>query len=165
MTLLSNPRLAIVWLMLPVILAAGAATIALLGLWPIGLISLVAALYIVWTLAKVVRRQMRTRIHVGDDGVRFDLYGEETLSYQWTEVKLAGLAIEEGKRGRRARKLFLYKEEGDRLMSVPDEFERFDELVSEVRSRAHAFRDLTIASGETLKGELRRLLLEGQAEA
>ncbi len=160
MTIASNPRLLVVWLALPLLLAAGAAVIPLMGLL-FGVIALVIAAFIAWTLAKMVRRQMRTRIEVDEDGARFVLYGEETLTFPWPAVRLAGLAVEQGKRGRRARRLFVYREEGDHLMTVPEEFERFDELAAEVRRLAPVFHELELAPGEPLKERLRALLLAG----
>ncbi len=74
-------------------------------------------------------------------------------------MTLVGLAVEQGKRGRRARQLFFYKEDGDRLMVVPAEFDRFADLVAETRRRAPAFRDIALAAGETLKERLRSLLV------
>jgi len=157
MTVRSNPRLLVVFLLLPVILAAGIAVIPLMGPF-YGVAATALALLLAWQLYKIVRRQLRTTITVDEDGARFNLYGEETMSFPWPAVRLAGLAVEPGKRGRRARRLFFYKEEGDRLMVVPDEFERFADLEALVRRLAASFHEVTLEAGEPLKDKLRPLV-------
>ena len=74
------------------------------------------------------------------------------------DLTLVGLAVDAGARGRRARQLFFYSEGVDRLMVVPEEFARFADFVAETRRRSPAFRDLELASGETLKERLRSLV-------
>lgn len=159
MTLRSNPRLAVFALALPALLAAGIAVFPLLG--PVyGIAATAIAAFVDWTMLKILRRQMKTTVTVDEEGARFDLYGEEKAGFAWNEIALVGLALERGRRGRRARQLFFYKEDGDRLMVVPAEFERFAELEAETRRHAAAsFRDLEIGEGETLKDRLRGLLV------
>jgi hypothetical protein len=157
MTLLSNPRLAVFGLVLPVLLAAGIAMFFLGSFY--GIAATAIALFVDWTLFKILRRQMRTTVAVGEDGVHFNLYGDERIDLAWPEVTLVGLAVEQGKRGRRAQQLFFYKEDGDRLMVVPAEFARFADLAAETRRCAPEFRDLALAAGETLKERLRSLVV------
>jgi hypothetical protein len=158
MTLLSNPRLAVFGLVLPILLAGGIAVFFLLGPF-YGVAATGIAVFVDWTLLKIFRRQMRTTVTVDGDGARFNLYGEEKIDLAWPEVTLVGLTVEQGKRGRRARQLFLYKEDGDRLMVIPAEFARFEDLVAETRRSAPGFRDIDLAAGETLKERLRSLLV------
>jgi hypothetical protein len=157
MTLLSNPRLAVFGLVLPVLLAAGIAMFFLVGPF-YGIAATCIAAFVDWTMLKILRRQMRTTVTVDGDGVSFNLYGEEHIDLAWPEVSLVGLAVEQGKRGRRAQQLFFYKEDGDRLMVIPAEFARFDDLVTETRRCAPGFRNIPLAAGETLKGRLRSLI-------
>ncbi|OHD73633.1 MAG: hypothetical protein A2177_12920 [Spirochaetes bacterium RBG_13_68_11] len=157
MTLLSNPRLAVFGLVLPALLAGGIACF-LLGTF-FGIAATAITAFLDWNIFKILRRQMRTTVAVEGDGVHFNLYGEERIDLAWPEVTLVGLAVEQGKRGRRARQLFYYKEDGDRLMAVPAEFARFDDLVAETRRCAPGFRDIGLAAGETLKERLRSLLV------
>jgi hypothetical protein len=159
MTLRSNPRLLVFALALPTLLAAGIAMFPLLG--PVyGIGATAFAAFVDWTMLKILRRQMKTTVTVDEGGAWFNLYGEEKVGFSWSEIALVGLAIERDKRGRRARELFFYKEDGDRLMVVPAEFERFAELEAETRRHAAgSFRDLEVGTGETLKDRLRGLLL------
>jgi hypothetical protein len=157
MTLLSNPRLAVFALALPALLAVGIAVFPLMG--PIyGILATAITAFIDWTMLKILRRQMKTTVTVDEEGARFNLYGEDKVGFAWSEIALVGLAIEQGRRGPRARQLFFYKEDGDRLMVVPAEFERFADLEAETRRHASGFRDITLAAGETLKDRLRPLL-------
>ena len=55
------------------------------------------------------------------------------------------------------RKFFVYKEEGDVLFIIPDEFENFDGLAAEVKARA-TFHEISLQRGEELKGRLKALL-------
>jgi hypothetical protein len=158
MTLLSNPRLAVFMLFLPLILAAGIAVFPLLGAF-YGIIATAGAAFVDWTLFKLLRRQMRTTVTVDEEGARFNLYGEEQFGFTWTEMTLVGKAVEKGKRGTRARQLFFYKEDGDRLMVVPAEFERFADLEAEVRRSAPSFREIALDAGENLKDRLRIMLV------
>jgi hypothetical protein len=162
MTRLSNPRLAVFALALPALLAVGIAVFPLMG--PIyGILAIAAAAFVDWTMLKILRRQMKTTVTVDEEGARFNLYGEEKVGFAWSEIALVGLAVEQERRGPRGRQLFFYKEDGDRLMVVPAEFERFADLEAETRRCATGFRDIVLASGETLKLKLRPLLPGGPA--
>lgn len=157
MTLLSNPRLAVFGLILLALLAAGISVFFLMGPF-YGIAATALAAFIDWTMFKVLRRQLRTTVTVDEERVRFDLYGDEKIDLPWTEITLVGLAIETATRGRRGRQLFFYKEEGDRLMVVPADFARFDDLVTETRRLAPAFHDLDLAASETLQARLRTMI-------
>jgi hypothetical protein len=160
MTLLSNPRLAVFALVLPALLVVGIAVFPLMG--PIyGILATAIAAFVDWTMLKILRRQMKTTVTVDEEGARFNLYGEDKVGFAWSEIALVGLAVEQGRRGPRARQLFFYKEEGDRLMVVPAEFERFADLEAETRRCATGFRDIVLVTGETLKDKLRPLLPGG----
>jgi hypothetical protein len=158
MTLLSNPRLAVFGLLLLVLLAAGISFFYLLGPF-YGIAATAIAAFIDWTMFKILRRQLRTTITVDEDGARFNLYGEERVDLPWPEVTLVGMAVEAAKRGRLARQLFFYKEDGDRLMVVPTDFARFADLEAETRRCAPGFRDIALAAGETLQQRLRALVV------
>ncbi len=157
MTLLSNPRLAIFGIVLLALLAAGISVFFLLGPF-YGIAATAVAVFTDWQLGKLLRRQMRTTVAVDDDGVHFNLYGDDRIDFTWPGVTFLGLAVTQDKRGRRSRQLFFYQEDGDKLMVVPTAFARFEDLVAETRRLAPGFRDIALATGETLKEHLRSLL-------
>jgi hypothetical protein len=154
-TLKSNPRLLFVYLFIPCALAVGGLAFWMGGgLW--GILVLAGGGLIAWTLLKFTRRQLATRIEAGEEGLSISLYGEERFTYPWASLRVAGIAEEAGK-GKRGRKLFIYREEGDKLFTIPDEFENFETLVAEVRGRTD-FREIRLEKTDTLKDRLREIL-------
>ena len=158
MTVRSNPRLLLVFLAPPVIVAGGILLLFLLGIL-YGLIALAAAVFFAYTLLRLTRRQLATRIQPLADEILFTLHGSEKIRIPWDKIRIAGMAIDRTRR-RRERRLFVYEEEGDQLFTLTDEFENLDGLAAEVREKTD-FRDFELSPGETLKGKIRELI--GQA--
>ncbi len=154
-TLRSNPRLIIAFLLVPLSLAAGAA-LFFLGLL-LGLIGLAAALVFSYTLVRFLSQQLASRIETGENGIRFSLWGEETREFPLETIRLAGTVTEPGA----GKKLFVYRESEDTFISVPDEFEGFDALMREVESRTD-FKEISLSPGESLKEKLKSLLEQGE---
>jgi hypothetical protein len=155
MTIRSNPRLLFVPLTVLVMLALSVAGFTASVLLGIGGILLTA--WIGYALFRFVVKQLKCSVDVVDEGVRLDLYGEEKIAVDWGDVTHMGIATD----SRRRRQLFLYREKGDKLLIVPDEFERFDELVSAVRSHGE-LEELALEANETIKDRLR--VIVGGAE-
>jgi hypothetical protein len=154
-TFLSNPRLIPASLLMPLSIAAGIALFLIFGLL-IGIVALAAGVFFCYSMVKFLARQLASRVETGEDGIRFTFFGEETLTFPWEKIRLAGIAEEAGARKR----LFAYSDDADRFVAIPDEFQGFDGLVAEVRSRT-AFQEITLSSGETLKEKLKALLGQG----
>ncbi|MGA2973840.1 MAG: hypothetical protein ABSF77_00850 [Spirochaetia bacterium] len=158
-TLRSNPRILALYLLVPVILAAGIGALFLLGIL-FGLIALAAALFIGWSMVKLTRRQLATRIETLTDQILFVLHGDERIAYPWDALRIAGIAHEQREDGRKRRgdrRLFIYNEQDDRMIALTDEFENLDGLAAELRTRTD-FREITLVPGETLKEKLRELV-------
>ncbi len=156
MTVRSNPRILVIMIVLPILVAAAFATIFLLG--PvIGLIILAVVGFVSWTLWRLTRRQLATRIETLTDELLFNLHGDERVLFPWEKVRLCGFATEEGGKDRR---LFVYNEEADKMFTLTDEFENLDGLAEELRSKSE-FQELVLAPGETLKEKLRELIGRG----
>lgn len=158
MTVRSNPRILLVVILLPVLVAAGIGSIFLLGPL-IGLIILAVVLFFAWTLGKLIRRQLATRIETLTDELLFNLHGDEKVFFPWEKVRICGFATEEGREGK-DRRLFVYNEEADKMFTLTDEFEDLDGLAEELRQKSE-FRELVLAPGETLKEKLRELIGRG----
>ncbi len=161
-TVRSNPRILIIYLLMPVLVALGIGAIFLLGAL-FGLIALGVAIFIVWSMLKLARRQLATRVETLTDEILFVMHGDEKVSFPWEKIRIAGLAVEQDAQGRmrtKERRLFVYNEEDDKMFALNDEFEGLDNLAEELKSHAD-FRELVLVSGETLKGKLRELV--GQA--
>jgi hypothetical protein len=159
MTLRSNPRILLVYLLMPVLLAAGMGAIFLLG--PLfGFVALAAAGFLVWQMLKLTRRQLATRVETLTDEILFVMHGEEKVSFPWEKIRIAGMAVEPDGKGRmraRDRRLFVYNEQDDRMFALSGEFENLDGLAVELRARTE-FREIVLATGETLEAKLRELV-------
>jgi hypothetical protein len=150
-TVRSNPRLLAVPL---VVLGLVGLAVALLTASPVlGVIALALVGYITYILIRFIRKQLRCSVEVVEDGVSLDLYGEEKLHMTWEEMSHRGTATD----AKRRRTLFLYREDADKLLIVPDEFERFDALLAEV-GRHGGMLDFALEEGETVQDRLRQIV-------
>ena len=151
MTIRSNPKLLIVPAVIVVLFGCALAAFAVGP--ALGIIGLVVAAYLSFILARFVQKQLRCAVEVREEGFSLDLYGEEKVKIVWEQVSHLGTAREQ--RGRRV--LFLYREDEDKLLQVPDEFERFDELVAEVAPHGQMM-EIELEQDETLKDRLRSIV-------
>jgi hypothetical protein len=183
MTVASNPRILAAFAMAIVLLGAGVGALFVLG-FVVGLIAMAAVLFVDWTLLRLVRRQLATRIETTDESITFTLVGAETVPFPWEKIRVSGTVTASDTRGRssdkrgrgsdkrgrssvtrgrgrhRDARLFVYNETDDRMISIPAEYENIDALEAELRSRTD-FRELTLDRGETLKDKLRELVGQG----
>jgi hypothetical protein len=158
-TLRSNPRILGVYALIPVLIAAGVGSIWLLG--PLfGIIALLFAGILAWSVLKLARRQLATRVETLTDELLVVLHGDEKVSLPWDAIRLTGFALEQREDGttrEKDRRLFVYNEKDDKLIVLTDEFEGLDGLAGELRERAE-FREIALLPGETLKEKLRELV-------
>ena len=159
MTVRSNPRILVVYLILPLILAAGVGALFVIG--PLfGIIALAAAGFFAWQLLKLTRRQLATRIETLTDEVVFHLHGDEKVAFAWEDVRIAGIALtadDGGTPRKKDRRVFLYNEKADKMFAVTDEFEGLDALAGELREKTE-YHEIVLAPGETLKDRLREIV-------
>jgi len=159
MTVRSNPRILVVYILIPLILCAGVGAFFLFG--PLyGLVGFAAAAFFGWSIVRLTRRQLATRIETLTDEIVFTLHGDEKVHFTWEQVRIAGLAFEADAGGaprRKGRRLFIYNEADDRMFSLTDEFENIDGFAAELRKKTD-FREIVLVPGETLKEKLRELV-------
>jgi hypothetical protein len=150
-TVRSNPRL----LFVPLVIAGivGVAVALIFASPVLGVIALALAGYIAFILVRFIGKQLKCSVQVLEDGVSLDLYGEDKLHMAWEDMSHRGTASD----AKRRSALFFYREDADKLLVVPDEFERFDELVAEVRRHGDLL-ELTLEEGETVQDRLRQLV-------
>ena len=98
-TVRSNPRILVIYILMPVLLAAGAGAIFLLGII-FGFIALAAAGFLVWSMLKLTRRQLATRVQTFTDEILFVMHGDEKVSFPWEKIRIAGMAVEQDEKGR-----------------------------------------------------------------
>jgi hypothetical protein len=159
MTVRSNPRILVIFTVIPVVVLAGIGMLFVLGIL-YGLFALGAAFLISWSLLKITRRQLATQIETLEDEVVFELRGDEKLPFRWEKVRIAGFArMHTPPRRQRGsgRTLFVYNEQDDRLITVSDEFENLDGLAVELSEKTD-FREIVLSRGETLRGKLREIV-------
>jgi hypothetical protein len=158
MTVRSNPRILVVFTVVPVIILAAAGLLFLLGAL-FGLLALALGIFISWTILRFTRRQLSSRVETFTDRIVFNLLGDETLAVPWNQVRVAGIATEPSARRRRerGRRLFVYDEQDDRMFALTDEFEDLDSLAAELRQKTD-FRVIELSSGESLKDRLLQLV-------
>lgn len=158
MTVRSNPKLLVV----PgVVVALLAVAISLFSVGPVlGIIALAVGGYLSWTLVRFIRKQLQCSVDVVEEGVVLDLYGEEKVTAPWDRISHLGTAVDT--RGRKS--VFLYREAEDKLLVIPDEFERFGEIVTRIRESSLAtapertFHEISLGLGESVKDRLRTIV-------
>ena len=100
---------------------------------------------------------LKSRITTSDDGISCTTTMGEAADFRWDDISHAGICQKEGK-GKPC--LFIYSSESDRLIQIPQEYGRFDDLSREIKDRTE-FRELTLSGEETLEERLKGLLEEG----
>ncbi|AFG38509.1 hypothetical protein [Spirochaeta africana] len=150
----ANPRLLVMKLVLAVVAAA-----AFLAVFTVpAIISLplfIVAAILVFKVYGVYHNLVESFINVHDDGVSGKTPGGRTVQMQYRSVTDAGLATDISG----ARILYLYNENDDQLIQIPDLYRNFDELVQEISSN-QPVRSLTLKEGQTLE----ELLKDGSPE-
>jgi uncharacterized membrane protein len=158
MTVRSNPRILVVFTVVPVIILASAGLLFLLGAL-FGLLALALGVFVSWTILRFTRRRLSSCVETLADQIVFSLLGDETHALPWQRVRVAGIATEPSarKRRRRERRLFVYDERDDRMFALTDEFEDLDGLAAELRQKTD-FREIELSPGETLKDRLLQIV-------
>ena len=156
-TVASNPRVLIIVALVVLAPAVGVASFFFVHpLIAVGLSALGA--FFSYAFGKFLKQTLGSRIETSDEGLAFDLGPGDRAFFRWDEITLAGRYSE----GKGKKYLYVYKEDGDRLMTIPDEYAGFPRLVAAVAER-HEVEELTLASGETLAERLRARLGGGPA--
>jgi hypothetical protein len=149
-TFKSNPRM-ILLVLLMVLAAAFVVFLFAIGSSIAGFISLVVIGYLEFQVGRHLNGQLTSSVVTNDEGVTVQHAGIGIRTFSWEDISRAGYAVPRTKRERPV--VFIYNEEDDRLITIPDEFENFRSLMTEVRRRTD-FEDIVLAPGETLETRL-----------
>jgi hypothetical protein len=157
LTIGSNKRIILLIVLSSILPLVGILAAIYLGV--AGYIILGAGVLISYQSFKYIRYNLRSRVVTHDEGLSVFVPGGEPLRFLWTEITHAGLCTRDN--GKRA--VFVYEEESDKFVSIPDEYEGFDGLQAELRTRIDTekrgeFHEFTLGPKEEVKDRIRALL-------
>lgn len=154
-SLLQNPRLFLIFLIIVVLPPAG-----IFGLLNFGLILGLAALGFAglfdYFFIKYIINILKSRVITSEDGISCTTSMGEAAEFQWEKISHAGVFQKEGQ-GKSC--LFIYSSETDRLIQIPQEYSLFDELAGEIKDKTD-YLELTLSVEESLEDHLKGLLKE-----
>jgi len=151
-TLTSNPRMIVLFLIVIALPAAGVLLLIFAGTL-LGIIALAAAAYLDYSMLRFFRNHMNSWVETTDTELKCRMPDGELLDFSWNQVTAAGYCTQE--RGRPF--LFVYREEGDKLVTIPKEYGDFQTLLSAIRERT-PFQELSLSRGETIQERLKQML-------
>jgi hypothetical protein len=151
-TLTSNPRMIILFLIVIVLPAAGVLLLVFAGTL-IGIIALAAAAYLDYSMLRFFRNHLNSWVETTDTELKCRMPDGELLDFSWDQVTAAGYCTKERDRPF----LFVYREEGDKLVTIPKEYSDFQTLLSAIKERT-PFQELTLSRGETIQERLKQML-------
>lgn len=148
----SNPRLFV--LSFIILLLAAAAIGLLVAFGPLaGIIALLVAAYIIYHLVKFLRMQLASYLEISEDGIRCLTSIGEKLEYTWTSITHSGILREpSGKKW-----VYLYDENEDRLLTIPETFENIAGLTAELADHVTLKTD-NLGLGETVQDRLKKMV-------
>jgi hypothetical protein len=151
-TISSNPRMIILFLIVAALPVAGVLLLIFAGTL-IGIIALAAAAYLDYSMLRFFRNHMKSWVETTDSELKCRMPDGEMLVFSWDQVTAAGYCSQE--RGRPF--LFVYRQEGDKLVTIPKEYGDFHTLSSTIKNRT-AFQELSLSRGETIQERLKHML-------
>ena len=106
-----------------------------------------------------MRRILKSQVRTNDDSIVFDLGRGDKTVINWTDINYAGITVEKFGKPR----IFVYAEEHDQLMTIPDEFDNFAGLAQELREKT-PFEEVRLAEDETIQDYLRKKVVPESKE-
>jgi hypothetical protein len=151
-TIASNPRMILLFLVALALPAAGILLLIFAGT-VIGLVALAGAAYLDYTTLRFFANNMKSWVESTEAELKCRLPDGELLVFPWQQVTAAGYCTQQ--KGRPF--LFVYREEGDKLVTIPKEYADFQALYSTIEQRT-PFQELALETGETIQTRLKRIL-------
>ena len=156
-TLTSNPRMILLFLVVIALPAAGILLLIFAGTL-IGLIALAGAAYLDYSMLRFFGNHMKSWVETSEAELKCRMPDGELLVFPWDQVTAAGYCTQE--RGRPF--LFVYREEGDKLVTIPREYGDFQILYSAIQQRIlrqeKSFHEFSLGRGETIQDRLKQML-------
>jgi len=159
-TLSSNPRMVVLILLVLILPAVGVLLLIFAGI-VIGILALAGAAYLDYTILRFLRNHLKSWVEASEEQLRCRMPDGEMLVFPWKQVTVAGYCIQE--QGRPF--VFVYRDEEDKLVTIPEEYNQFETLLSSIKQRT-PFEELSLAKGETIQDRLKVMLkIESSEEA
>lgn len=159
-TVASNPRMIILFLIVIALPAAGILLLIFAGTLP-GILALAGAAYLDYLLLRFFRNHMNSWVETSDTELTCQMPDGDLLVFPWDQVSAAGYCSQQ--RGRPF--LFIYKEKGDKLVTIPKEYGGFEALASTIKQRT-PFHEFSLGRDETIQERLQQMLnLEPSADS
>ncbi len=152
-TIKTNPKILLLFLIMAVLLAAGILTMVILGILP-GIIILVIAVYLDYHLVKFIRLQLNSYIKETSEGIECLTTTNEKIYIPWDEINYSG-TFNHGSQEKRY--IFVYSDEQDQLLTIPDEYENIDKLLSSLSNR-FSLLHLNLDQHETIQDKLKEII-------
>ncbi|KGE70665.1 hypothetical protein DC28_14225 [Spirochaeta lutea] len=114
--------------------------------------------YLAVKLYGFIKGQMRSTIITHDDGVSAKTSMGENISIPWSLVTHAGRFF-----STRIKKpvIFVYAESTDQLLSIPDQYSNFEQLLTEMREYID-IPEITLQENQTLNEYLKERLTDSE---
>jgi hypothetical protein len=151
-TISSNPRMILLFLIVIALPAVGVLLLIFAGTF-IGIIALAAAAYLDYSMLRFFRNHMKSWVETTGSELRCQMPDGELLVFSWDQITAAGYCTQE--KGRPF--LFIYREEGDKLVTIPREYGDFQTLYDTVEQHTD-FQKLSLTRGETIQERLKQIL-------
>ena len=116
----------------------------------IAIIITIVGSFIAYYLLKYVLNILRSHVDTGEQSIRFVIGKNDEAEFRWDGIDFVGYCTQEKEKPF----LYFYREEDDKLLTVPDDYLGFAELVAEVRGKV-AVEDVELTSGQTINEYLK----------
>ncbi len=153
-TLKSSPRLLIIVAILVLLVGTAATLFFVFGVLA-GLAGVVVAAYLDFQLWKFLRLQLASHVAVDESGAHCVTSTGETIDFTWDNITHSGVCTASN----RHRTAFLYNEDRDQLVAIPDSFAHLDELIAELQKHI-SLEFYKLRPDESVRAMLRGLLVD-----
>ncbi len=150
--ILKNPKILYIFLAILVLPAAGFLFIYIFNVI-LGVIAIAIALYLNYHLIKFIIGHLTSRIETKDTSIVCKTPTNEVFEFEWGSITVAGSF-----KGAKAQtNIFIYNEELDKLLKIPQDYDDFEKLLEEIREKT-PFQAIDLSDGETLEERLKHML-------
>ncbi|MFP4382830.1 MAG: hypothetical protein ACLFSE_02210 [Spirochaetia bacterium] len=118
----------------------------------LGVIALLISLYFDYNIFSFIRLQKKSYVEADEDGIACLTPSSESVYMEWKDLTCAGTYTQGKSSG-----LYLYAEEPDQLLIIPDEYSRLDILEETVSSNME-MKHLSVEPGTNLREKIKEHL-------